>query len=123
MMAMSRFKEKQMKKTKATQIREMLKEGKSVEEIVKAVNTSTQYVHTLSYLERKKEGKAKKAAPRKKVVKEKPVESGVPSVYAKHVDAIVKKNIELLKEVHDLCAVVDYLEFRLDKEIRRGASV
>jgi hypothetical protein len=35
----------------------------------------------------------------------------------------VKKNIELLKEVHDLCAVVDYLEFRLDKEIRRGASV
>ncbi len=112
-----------MKKTKATQIREMLKEGKSVEEIVKAVNTSAQYVHTLSYLERKKEGKAKKAAPRKKVVKEKPVESGVPSVYAKHVDAIVKKNIELLKEVHDLCAVVDYLEFRLDKEIRRGASV
>jgi hypothetical protein len=43
--------------------------------------------------------------------------------YKRYVDLMREANNKLRKEVNDLCAVVDYLEFRLNAEIRRGASV
>lgn len=102
--------------TKAAQIRELLKAGSTIDQIVEKLKVKRQYVHSVAWLTKKRP--KKRGRPAKKFVEAKPIDKN------SWFDKQSKEIISLRQEINDLTAVIVYLEHRCARaEAGRGTSI